>query len=180
MDLRRFGRVAACIAAAATMSAGVAFSITIVALTLAVLVFARVGRISGDTYRLFILTDAAREAFMKTFGRPARDMGMHVVYDISHNLAKIETYEIEGASRRLCVHRKGATPAAVGIMGALKQVGFSGTAEQRQKALEVLNDTKRKLYAILAESVMPTVVTDYIKTVSTGLRNLPVKIPFLP
>jgi DNA-binding PadR family transcriptional regulator len=41
--------------------------------------------------------------------------------------------------------------AAVGIMGALKQVGFSGTPEQRQKALEVLNETKRKLYAILAE-----------------------------
>lgn len=42
--------------------------------------------------------------------------------------------------------------AAVGIMGALKQVGFSGTPEQRQRALEVLNETKRKLYAILAES----------------------------
>ncbi|WP_430783895.1 PadR family transcriptional regulator [Actinoplanes sp. G11-F43] len=42
--------------------------------------------------------------------------------------------------------------AAVGIMGALKQVGFSGTPEQRQKALEILNETKRKLYAILAES----------------------------
>jgi DNA-binding PadR family transcriptional regulator len=42
--------------------------------------------------------------------------------------------------------------AAVGIMSALKQVGFSGTEEQREKALEVLNDTKRKLYAILADS----------------------------
>jgi DNA-binding PadR family transcriptional regulator len=42
--------------------------------------------------------------------------------------------------------------AAVGIMGALKQVGFNGTPEQRQKALEVLNETKRKLYAILADS----------------------------
>jgi DNA-binding PadR family transcriptional regulator len=41
--------------------------------------------------------------------------------------------------------------AAVGIMSALRQVGFSGTPEQRQKALEVLNETKRKLYAILAD-----------------------------
>ena len=41
--------------------------------------------------------------------------------------------------------------AAVGIMSALKQVGFTGTPDQRQKALEVLNDTKRRLYAILAE-----------------------------
>ena len=42
--------------------------------------------------------------------------------------------------------------AAVGILAALKQVGFNGTPEQRQKALEVLNDTKRKLYTILAET----------------------------
>ena len=42
--------------------------------------------------------------------------------------------------------------AVVGIMGALRQVGFNGTPEQRQKALEVLNETKRKLYAVLADS----------------------------
>jgi DNA-binding PadR family transcriptional regulator len=42
--------------------------------------------------------------------------------------------------------------AAVGIMGALKEVGFNGTPEQRDKALEVLTETKRKLYAILADS----------------------------
>ena len=41
--------------------------------------------------------------------------------------------------------------AAVGIMSALKQVGFTGTPEQREKALQVLNETKRKLYAILAD-----------------------------
>jgi len=41
--------------------------------------------------------------------------------------------------------------AAAGILSALKQVGFNGTPEQRQKALEVLNDTKRRLYAILAD-----------------------------
>ena len=58
-----------------------------------------------------LLMDGCREAFSETFGRPARDMGMHVVYDISHNLAKIETYAIDGKDRRLCVHRKGATRA---------------------------------------------------------------------
>jgi DNA-binding PadR family transcriptional regulator len=42
--------------------------------------------------------------------------------------------------------------AAVGIMSALKQVGFNGTPEQRAKALEVLNETKRKLYAVLADT----------------------------
>ena len=58
-----------------------------------------------------LLTDATREAFMKIFGRPARDLGMSVVYDISHNLAKIESYDIDGEERQLCVHRKGATRA---------------------------------------------------------------------
>ncbi|HEY8471369.1 MAG TPA: PadR family transcriptional regulator [Natronosporangium sp.] len=42
--------------------------------------------------------------------------------------------------------------AAFGIMNALRQVGFAGTDEQRRRALEVLSETKRKLYAILAES----------------------------
>jgi DNA-binding PadR family transcriptional regulator len=42
--------------------------------------------------------------------------------------------------------------AAFGIMNALRQVGFAGTDEQRRRALDVLSETKRKLYAILAES----------------------------
>ncbi|HEX2235139.1 MAG TPA: RtcB family protein [Actinomycetota bacterium] len=58
-----------------------------------------------------LLTDAAREAFERVFGRSAREMDMHVVYDISHNLAKVETHEVEGRERTLCVHRKGATRA---------------------------------------------------------------------
>jgi DNA-binding PadR family transcriptional regulator len=41
--------------------------------------------------------------------------------------------------------------AAIGIMDALRQVGFNGTAEQRAQALEVLTETRRKLYAILAD-----------------------------
>ncbi|WP_344082335.1 PadR family transcriptional regulator [Luedemannella helvata] len=42
--------------------------------------------------------------------------------------------------------------ATAGIMHALRQVGFAGTDEQRARALDVLNETRRKLYAILAES----------------------------
>jgi tRNA-splicing ligase RtcB len=56
-----------------------------------------------------LLTDRARRSFMEVFERPARDLGMTVVYDISHNLAKIEEYEVDGKTKRLCVHRKGAT-----------------------------------------------------------------------
>jgi DNA-binding PadR family transcriptional regulator len=41
--------------------------------------------------------------------------------------------------------------AAFGIMSALREVGFEGSDDQRAKALEVLAETRRKLYAILAE-----------------------------
>ena len=58
-----------------------------------------------------VLMDATREAFADVFGKPARDLGMDLVYDISHNLAKIEDHVIEGKSMKLCVHRKGATRA---------------------------------------------------------------------
>jgi tRNA-splicing ligase RtcB len=58
-----------------------------------------------------LLTDAVREAFSETMGRSARELGMALVYDISHNLAKLESYEVDGQERRLCVHRKGATRA---------------------------------------------------------------------
>jgi len=47
---------------------------------------------------------------------------------------------------------QGFREAGFGILQALRQVGFAGTPEQRDRALEVLNETRRKLYAILAES----------------------------
>lgn len=58
-----------------------------------------------------VLTDGVRSAFERVFGATARDLGMSVVYDVSHNLAKIERYEVDGRERELCVHRKGATRA---------------------------------------------------------------------
>jgi tRNA-splicing ligase RtcB len=58
-----------------------------------------------------VLSDAAREGFAEVFGRKARDLGLSVVYDVAHNLAKMEEHDVDGASRKLCVHRKGATRA---------------------------------------------------------------------
>ncbi|MFN2389398.1 MAG: RtcB family protein [Actinomycetota bacterium] len=58
-----------------------------------------------------LLTDATRASFEQVFGRSARDLGMSLVYDVSHNLAKIEEHEVDGRTRTLCVHRKGATRA---------------------------------------------------------------------
>jgi tRNA-splicing ligase RtcB len=58
-----------------------------------------------------VLTDGLREAFEQVFRRSAREMGLHLVYDVAHNLAKIEEHEVDGGRRKLCVHRKGATRA---------------------------------------------------------------------
>ncbi|MEO3778919.1 RtcB family protein [Micromonospora sp. B11E3] len=53
-----------------------------------------------------LLTEAARRVFTRVTGG-----GLDLVYDVSHNLAKIETHRVDGAEKRLCVHRKGATRA---------------------------------------------------------------------
>ena len=58
-----------------------------------------------------VLADGVREGFEAVFGRSARDLGLSLVYDVSHNLAKIEEHEVNGRRMRLCVHRKGATRA---------------------------------------------------------------------
>lgn len=58
-----------------------------------------------------ILAHEARQAFATGMRVAPEDTGMHLVFDVAHNLAKIETHEVEGRERRLCVHRKGATRA---------------------------------------------------------------------
>jgi tRNA-splicing ligase RtcB len=58
-----------------------------------------------------IMTHLAREAFARVFESPAEKLGMHLVYDVAHNIAKIEPYEVDGRIKPLCVHRKGATRA---------------------------------------------------------------------
>jgi tRNA-splicing ligase RtcB len=58
-----------------------------------------------------IMTHLAREVFGEVFGRPAEQLGMHLLYDVAHNIAKMEPYEVEGQQKTLCIHRKGATRA---------------------------------------------------------------------
>lgn len=50
-----------------------------------------------------------RNAFQSVFGIEPDQIKL--IYDVCHNIAKFETYEIEGIKRKLCVHRKGATRA---------------------------------------------------------------------
>ncbi|MBD3427142.1 MAG: RNA-splicing ligase RtcB [Candidatus Omnitrophica bacterium] len=58
-----------------------------------------------------VITHLSRQAFEKVFGESAESLGMNLLYDVAHNIAKLEEYEIDGKKRKLCVHRKGATRA---------------------------------------------------------------------
>jgi tRNA-splicing ligase RtcB len=58
-----------------------------------------------------IITHWVRETFEEAWGMTPREHGVRVVYDVCHNIAKVETHPIGGQPRRVCVHRKGATRA---------------------------------------------------------------------
>ena len=52
-----------------------------------------------------------REVFARVFGRSWESLGMTLLYDVAHNMAKLERHDVDGAAREVCVHRKGATRA---------------------------------------------------------------------
>lgn len=51
------------------------------------------------------------QAFSKVFGSTPDDLDMHVIYDVSHNIAKVEEHVVDGRQKTLLVHRKGSTRA---------------------------------------------------------------------
>jgi tRNA-splicing ligase RtcB len=53
----------------------------------------------------------AREVFETMFGQRWEELGLHLVYDVAHNIAKLEEHVIDDRPRRVWVHRKGATRA---------------------------------------------------------------------
>ena len=58
-----------------------------------------------------IITHWVRETFEKVFKMSEEDLGMELIYDVAHNIAKFETHRVDGKKVKLCVHRKGATRA---------------------------------------------------------------------
>ncbi|MBC2711534.1 MAG: RtcB family protein [Desulfosarcina sp.] len=74
-----------------------------------------------------IMLHRARETFQQVLGIGPRDLAMHQVYDICHNIAKRETHTVDGRMRTVCVHRKGATrafpPGHPAICEAYRHVG---------------------------------------------------------
>jgi len=58
-----------------------------------------------------MITHWTRKSFQRVFKQSESDLGMDLVYDVSHNIAKVETHTINGEQKSVVVHRKGATRA---------------------------------------------------------------------
>ena len=58
-----------------------------------------------------VILHRIREVFEKVFKRKAEEMEMHTVYDVAHNVAKLEKHKVDGKMKELIVHRKGSTRA---------------------------------------------------------------------
>ena len=56
-----------------------------------------------------MITHLIRQGFAKVLGKNEVTLGLDVVYDVAHNIAKLEEYELDGKRQKLLVHRKGAT-----------------------------------------------------------------------
>ena len=74
-----------------------------------------------------LLAYSARRAFEETFAGRVQNWRLHQVYDIAHNMGKIETHEVDGRQVKVCVHRKGATrafgPGAPGLPPEYMAIG---------------------------------------------------------
>ena len=57
------------------------------------------------------LMHLTRAVFERVFGQSWEQLGMALIYDVAHNIAKFERYRVNGIEKTLCVHRKGATRA---------------------------------------------------------------------
>ena len=58
-----------------------------------------------------MMTHFARQAIATFLGQSAESVGLGLVYDVCHNIAKWETHTFQGQTQKLCIHRKGATRA---------------------------------------------------------------------
>ena len=74
-----------------------------------------------------LLAHQARQAFEEALAGRVKNWHLHQVYDIAHNMGKIETHEVDGRQVKVCVHRKGATrafgPGSPGLPPEYKKIG---------------------------------------------------------
>ena len=74
-----------------------------------------------------VILHRIREVFSSVLNRSPEDLGMHMVYDVAHNTAKLERHRVDGEERTLLVHRKGATrafgPQMEGLPARYRDIG---------------------------------------------------------
>jgi tRNA-splicing ligase RtcB len=74
-----------------------------------------------------VILHRIREVFSEVFEKDPVDLGLHQVYDVSHNTAKLEEHRVDGEIRTLLVHRKGATrafgPRMKGVPDIYREIG---------------------------------------------------------
>ncbi|UCD16528.1 MAG: RtcB family protein, partial [Candidatus Zixiibacteriota bacterium] len=74
-----------------------------------------------------LITHGVRKVFSKVFGRNIAELGIETIYDVAHNIAKVETYAIKDRQETVLVHRKGATrsfgPGSMEIPARYRSVG---------------------------------------------------------
>lgn len=74
-----------------------------------------------------VLAHNARQAFESVLAGKVKNWHLHQVYDIAHNMGKLETHEVNGEKIKVCVHRKGATrafgPGAPGLPEEYSEIG---------------------------------------------------------
>ncbi|MBP1596101.1 MAG: hypothetical protein H6Q05_1478 [Acidobacteria bacterium] len=74
-----------------------------------------------------IILHRIREVFSEVFGKDPASLGLHQVYDVAHNTAKLETHCIDGVPQEILIHRKGATRAfGPGMPGIPEIYGRAG------------------------------------------------------
>src|SRR5574341_686248 len=56
-----------------------------------------------------VILHRIREAFSEVFKKEPKELGLELIYDVCHNIAKIEEYQLDDQTKKLLVHRKGAT-----------------------------------------------------------------------
>jgi len=74
-----------------------------------------------------VIMSLAEKAFLNALNIGPTELGFSLIYDVCHNIAKIEDHVVDGKKRRLCVHRKGATrafaPGHAQVPAAYRQLG---------------------------------------------------------
>jgi tRNA-splicing ligase RtcB len=88
------------------------------------LIYAKIGSREADNYlkgmrcainfafvNRQVITNSIRKSFVDTFGKSADALGMEILYDVAHNIVKLEEHAVDGKRKKLYVHRKGATRA---------------------------------------------------------------------